>query len=159
MSRRYPVTFEKVSISAAQDLFEIYFGSSIYKSLKILRQWLEVADPTLPASNFLGLRTRILPSVVTHGSGGVAANIGSKQSGDSTPSFTAKSNNTTKATSTGTVSIEYEGGFHLYQGHEFMYDKPPIIIGGTGNSFVFELLDAPATTILFSGGLIVEEDG
>lgn len=159
MSRRYPVTFEKVSISAAQDIFELYFGSSIYKSLKILRHWFEVADTTLPASGFLALRSRVLPSVVTHGSGGGTAQIGNTQSGDSAASFTAKRNNTTQATTTGTGSIEYEGGFHLYQGHEFMYDKPPIIIGGQGQSFVFELLSTPAAAIVFSGGLIVEEDG
>ena len=94
MPRRYPVTFEKISISAAQDLFELYFGASIYKGLRVIRQWLDVADTTLPASGFLGLRSRVLGATVTHGSLGAAAQIGNKLAGDTPASFTANANNT-----------------------------------------------------------------
>lgn len=158
MGRIYTVTFEEVSISVAQDLFELYFPSSTYKALRILRQWLECSDTTLPTAIILPLRSRVLPSAVTNGSGGTSANIG-KGVGDSSASFTAKANNTTKATTTGTPSIEYEGGFHVYQGHEWMFTRPPIIIGGSGDSFVFELLGVPASAVKFSGGLEVEEMG
>lgn len=159
MGRRYPVTFDEVSITVAQDIFEIFFGSSIYKSVRIIRHWLSVADTSLPASGFLPLRSRILPSTVTNGTGGTSANIGNKYGGDSGPSFTAHCNNTTKAVTSGTASIEYEDGFHLYQGHEFMYDSIVEIHGGTGASFVLELLAAPSAAIKFSGGVIVEENG
>lgn len=160
MGRIYPVTFEEVTVTALQDLFEIYFGASIFKAVRVLRQWLECSDTTLPAATILPIRSRILPSAVTNGTGGTSANIGKSDTGDSNASFTAKANNTTKATTTGTPTIEYEGGMHIYQGHEWMFTRPPIIIGGAGASFVFELLAVPASfSVKMSGGLEVEEMG
>lgn len=160
MGRIYTVSFEQVTVSALQDLFEIYFGASIYKSVRILRQWLECADTTIPTAAILPIRSRILPSAVTNGSGGSTANIGKTDLGDAAASFIAKANNSSKASTTGTPSIEYEGGLHIYQGHEWMFTRPPVIIGGSGSSFVFELLAVPAGfSVKFSGGLEVEETG
>lgn len=160
MGRTYNVTFEEITIAAAQDLFELFFPASTYKALKILRHWLSCSDTTLPAATFLPLRSRILPSAVTNGTGGGTATVGKTDPGDSNASFTAHRNNTTQATTTGTPVIEYEDGFHLFQGHEWMYDRPPIIIGGQAQSFVFELLAVPASfSVKMSGGLTVEEMG
>ena len=161
MPRTYPVTFEQVTISAAQDLFEIFFPASTYKALKILRMWLNVSDQSaVPAAAFLPVRARILPSAVTNGTGGTSANIGKADPGDTAASFTAHANNTTKAVTTGTPNIEHEDGFHDYQGFDHMFDRPPIIIGGQSSSFVFELLAVPAAySVKFSGGLEVEESG
>lgn len=163
MGRVYTVPFDEITITALQDLFEIYFPASTYKALKILRQWLNCSDITLPSSAILPIRSRILPSIVTHGTGGTTiatSAIGKNDPGDSNPSFTALANNTTKATTTGTVSWSYDDGFHIYQGHERMFSRPPVIIGGQGQSFVFELLAVPASfSVKFSGGLEVEEIG
>lgn len=160
MPRTYPVTFEEITITAAQDLFELYFGSSIYKSLKILRHWINCSDTTIPAATILPLRARILPSSVSHGSGGGSASIGKSDPGDANASFTALRNNTSPASTTGTPNIEYEDGFHIFQGCEHMYDRPPIIIGGQAQSFVFELLAVPGSfSAKFSGGILVEEAG
>lgn len=160
MARRYPVTFDEITITALQDIFEVYFGSNIFKAVKVLRQWFECSDTSLPTGTFLPLRSRILEATVTHGTGGGTPNYGQNDPGDTAHSFTAARNNTTKATTSGSSLITYEGGFYLYQGHEFMYDAPPIIIGGSGNSFVLELLAVPASfSVKFSGGLLVEEMG
>lgn len=163
MPRTYPVTFHEVTIATAnapQDLFEIYFGASIFKAVKILRLWLNCSDIALPPSTFIPIRAKILPSAVTHGTGGAAATIGKFDTGDATASFTANANNTTQATSTGTASVEYDDAFHIYQGADHMFSRPPIIIGGSGASFVFELLGLPAGfSAKFTGGLEVEESG
>lgn len=161
MGRIYTVSFDQITVSALQDLFELFFPASTYKALKILRQWLNCSDTTLPASCFLPIRSRILPPTVTNGSGGGTAKIGRTDPGDSVASFTAKCNNTVKATTTNlTPEIVYDDGFQLYQGHEWMYDKPPIIIGGQGQSFVMELLAVPGSfSVKMSGGLEVEESG
>ncbi len=158
--RAYPVTFEEVTISAQQDLFELYWPSSTYKALRILRQWFSCSDVTLPSGTFLPIRSRILFPTVTNGSGGNTPNIGKADTGDANNSFAAYCNNTTKATTTGSYSIQYEDGFYLYQGHEFMYDRPPVLVGGSGNVFVFELLNIPSGfSVKMSGGLLVEEMG
>ena len=161
MPRSYEVLFEQVVISAAQDLVEVYFGASIYKSLKILQAWLSCVDTTVPPSTFLPVRARILASTVTHGTGGGSAVIKPCDPGDSTAAFTALSNNaTTKATTTGAIQFQYDDGFHVYQGFEKMFPRPPQMVGGQGQSFVFELLAVPASfSAKFSGGLLVEEAG
>lgn len=161
MPRSYEVTFEQITIAAHQDLFEVYFGAGVYKALKILQAWLSCADTTMPASTFLPVRARIFGSTVTHGTGGAAATIKPCDPGDATAAFTANANNTTtQATTTGATEFQYDDGFHLYQGFEKMFPRPPIIIGGQGQSFLFELLAVPAGfSVKMSGGLLVEEAG
>lgn len=156
MPRTYRVTFEKVTVSAAQDLMQIKGASG--KMLFIKRQWVNaVKDTALPTAQMLTIRSRLLPSTVTDGSGGSSPTPRPVDPGDAAATFTAKANNTTQATTSGTAATVFEGGDHVYSGHEHTFDKPPIVPSST--SFVFELLDAPAAAVILSGGVEVEEVG
>ena len=155
MSRMYAVTFEKVSVSAAQDLVQIIGATG--KMLRIRRQWVADVDAAAPSNQGLALRGRFLGATVTNGSGGTSPTPKPLDPGDSAASFTAKVNSTTPATSSGTVNIVEENGANIFGGYDYMFPFPPPI--GPSESYVFELITNPNTTVLLSGGVIVEEIG
>ena len=158
MPRRYKVPFERVSVSAAQDLVQVKGAAG--KTLRILSQKCKPADgATLPAAQNLAFRSRFLPATVTDGSGGTAATIGPVDPGDAAPSFAAKLNNTTKATTSGTAVVLEESGEHDFNGYEYVFPKEEQPVIGPSESFVFELLNAPSGTIVLSGTVTVEESG
>jgi hypothetical protein len=107
----------------------------------------------------LQLRGRFLPATVTTGSGGTTGITPSRNDpGDAAcSSSTCATNNTTKATTSGTAITTYESGCHLYQGDNWRYDEPPII--GPSEAFVFELLSTVSGTVHLSGGVEIEEYG
>lgn len=157
MPRRYPVTFERVSVTVAQDLVQVKGAAG--KTLRIISQRCKPADGTLPTAMNLAFRGRFLPATVTDGSGGSSWSGGPYDPGDSAASFTAKLNNTTKATTSGTPIVNTEGGEHEFNGYEKVYPVGEQPVVGPSESYVFELLNAPAATAVLSGEVIVEESG
>jgi hypothetical protein len=155
MSRVYRVTFEAVSISAAQDLLQIKGASG--KMLRILRRWVGATDTTIPSAQMLSLRERFLPATVSDGSGGSTPAPQKTDPGDAAASFTALSNSTSKATTNGTAVTLYEDSCHIYNGFNMAVDEPYPI--GPSESYVFELLSTVSGTVHLSGGVIVEEIG
>jgi hypothetical protein len=153
MPRTYVVAFENVAISAAQDLVQVKGAAG--KSLRILRQSLACVDSTLPASQTLRLRSQFLPATVTDGSGGSTPTPNPIDPGDAAASFTAKANNTTQASSSGTATTLEANGCHIYSGYDYAFPRPPVI--GPSESFVFALMAAPAASTHFSGSVVVEE--
>ena len=156
MARQYAVTFEKISVSGTQDLFQIIGASG--KMLRIKSVSLSDVDATAPSTNMqLALRCRYLPATVTNGSGGGTPAIGKMDPGDAAASFTALSNNTTKATTSGTVAILLEDGCNIYAGYSYPFPAPPVV--GPSESFVFELITAPPSGVTLNGTVLVEEIG
>ncbi|MCC8946003.1 hypothetical protein H8A97_13060 [Bradyrhizobium sp. Arg62] len=155
MPRIYKVTFENVSVSAAQDLIQIKGASN--KILRILRRWVECVDQTAPTGQMLRLRERILPATVTDGSGGSTPTPAKTDQGDAGASFTALANNTTQATTNGTAVAVGTTGCHIFNGYDDIHDEPPTVI--PTSSYVLELLGAPLAAVHLSGGVEVEEIG
>jgi len=116
------------------------------KMLRIKSVSLSDVDATAPSTNMqLALRCRYLPATVTNGSGGGTPAIGKMDPGDAAASFTALSNNTTKATTSGTVAILLEDGCNIYAGYSYPFPAPPVV--GPSESFVFELITAPPSGV------------
>lgn len=155
MPRTYSVKFEAVTVSAAQDLFQIIGASG--KTLKIRRVAVADIDTTLPTAQMMELRCRFLPATVTNGSGGSAPTPEPFDPGDAAASFTAKANSTTKATTNSTAVVLEENGCHIYAGWDYSFPFPPTI--GPSESFVFELLSSLSGTCTLSGTCVVEETG
>jgi hypothetical protein len=156
MPRVYRVTFEGVSVSAAQDLVSVKGGSG--KMCRVLRQWVSATDTTLPTSQMLQLRGRLASATITLGSGGTdGVTPRPVDIGDAAAGFTANVNDTTKATTSGSFTIIEEGGCHIYQGYDNTLAKPPLV--GPNEGYVFELLSTVSGTVHLSGGLEVEEWG
>lgn len=155
MPRRYRVTFEKVAVSAVQDLVTIIGATG--KMLRIIRTWVDDADVTAPTNQQLALRCRFLPATVTNGSAGSAPTPQKLDPGDAAASFTARANDTTKATTSGTAVILEENSANVFAGWDFMWPTPPPV--GPSQAFVMELITAPSGTLTLSGGIEVEEIG
>ena len=155
MPRVYNVNFEDVAVAAAQDLVLIVGAAG--KQLKIRKIWAAFTNTSLPTAQGLKFRGRFLPTTVTNGSGGAAATPRPVDPGDAAATFTARVNDTTKATTSGTATIQEEGGGHVYNPYERVFGAPPQV--GPSQAFVFELLSTPSGTLNLSGGVEVEEAG
>jgi hypothetical protein len=157
MARVYTTVFENVAVSAAQDLVQVKGAAG--KIVKIKRVFLGMTDTTLQTAQGLQLRARYLPSVVTDGSGGTSPSFLPQDPGDAAASVTAKVNNTTKATTSGTAVILEEWGVHNFAGLDYTWPTGSEPTIGPSESFVFELLSTVTGTCHFSGSCRVEESG
>ena len=155
MPRNYTVSFENVTVSAAQDLVTIIGGTG--KMLRIIRQWWGCSDTTLATGQNLSVRGRVLPATVTPGSGGTTPTPRPLDGGDAAATFTAHANDTSKTTTNGTARIVEENGSHLYAGYAFAFPNPPTV--PATSAYVFELLSSPSGTVDISGGVEVQEIG
>lgn len=155
MPRAYIVSFENVTISAAQDLVSV--KGSTGKTCRIKRVWLGMTNTTIQTAQGLRLRCRFLPATVTAGSGGSAATPAPVDPGDSAASATARVNDTTQSTTSGTAVVLMTQGVHNFAGLDFSFQNPPVI--GLNQQFNFELLSTVTGTCAFSGGVEFEESG
>jgi hypothetical protein len=157
MPREYVVTFEMVSVSLVQDLIAIYGAAG--KMARIRSVSLKCTESTEPTPTQLVTRCRILPATVTSGSVGTAPTPRPVDPGDAAATITARVNDTTKATTSGTAEIVAEGAEHVMAGYDKSWpaDARPII--GPTAAFVFELIQAPSSALHMSGELTVEEFG
>ena len=155
MPRLYTVTFEVVSVSAAQDLIQISGASG--KVLFPRRIALSGADASLPTAGMLALRCSYLPATVMNGNG-AAATPNKTDQGDPAASFSAIVNSTTPASTSATKATRYEDGNHLYGpfGHKFEDYENPIM---SGEAFVFELINTPVVAVTLSCTMWVFEIG
>ena len=168
MPRTYPIIFENAQVGIGHDTsfeLEVFFGSSIYKSLELLRFWVDcVAANTLATNFFFGCYARVLEATVTHGGNdaSVTATVNKQDEGDSNASFTVYTNKIVASTG-GATSRSLGGGFYLFEGKDWMFDRPPIIIGGRGQSIVCGILPgqnvAETGFCYLSGGILVQEKG
>ena len=157
MSRTYTLTTENVSITAAQDLCQVKNGSSSAKVLRIKRAEFGVTDASPAASQMLRFRARLLPANVSDGSGGTTPTPQPLDHGDAAAVFTGLMNNTTQATTSGTASVQWASGDFLLSGVDEVFIEPPTV--APGQSWVFELLNAPTGTVHASTTVTVEEIG
>jgi hypothetical protein len=155
MPRTYRVTFEDVSVSAAQDLVLVVGATG--KLVRIIKAWVGEGSTTAPTDQQLKLRCRYLPATVTNGSGGGAGALAKLDQGDAAASITARINDTTKATTSGTAVVLDEAGVNVKAGYETYFTQRPTVPAST--AFVFELLSTPSGTLKLSGGVEVEEMG
>lgn len=155
MPRRYAVSFEQVAATGPQDLLQI--NGAAGKILRIISVSVAMADTSPPTNQQFGLRARFLPATVSGGSGGSTPTPQPYDPGDAAASFTAKANNTSKATTSGTASILLEDACNSFAGYQYMFPAPPTI--GPSEAFVWELLSTPVGSPHLSGTAIVEEMG
>lgn len=159
MPRTYQVTFDTVSVSAAQDLVQIVGATG--KIMRILRHWVACVNTSVATGQMLSLRARFMPATFTIGSGGTTGITPSRRDvGDAAcSSTTCATNNTVQATTSGTAIKVYDGGCHLYQGDTWTYTPGREPLVGPSEGFVYELLSTVSGTVSLSGGLELEELG
>lgn len=156
--RIYTVVFGGVSVSAAQDLFEITPLAN--RPVEIIGLFLtQVGNSDVGDAQEEMLRFSIIRGFTASGSGGQAATPRPVKRGDSAAGLTAEVNNTTVAT-TGTSVILHEDAFNVRAGYANWWPvgtEPDASAADT--TIVVRLNTAPADAITLSGTLYVRELG
>jgi hypothetical protein len=153
MARVYTVQFNNVSISAAQDLFGIYCGANM--AVKLWEFQLS-ADASTSAAE-LRLLIKRLPVTVTSGSGGTAPTPGAILSSDAAATFTARANDTTRATTSGTAVNLFAASINVLNGWQFL--PPPEYRPSfkPSEACIIGMEVAPGAATVFDGYCVVEE--
>ena len=154
MARLYTVIFSAVSVSAAQDLFEITPGDD-----KPVRLHGISVGQTSDAGDAQDeqIQWSVIRGHTTSGSGGSAPTPAPLQtSADTAAGFTAEVNNTTTATA-GTGVILHTSAFNVRAGLEYWW--PPECRPGASqaNTTIVVRITAPTDALTMSGTLYVEE--
>src|SRR5258708_25811856 len=118
-SRPYSIQFNNGSISAVQDLIALYCGANMACELN----GIVLGQITGTTVQNLRISVRRLPAIVTSGSVGAAATPQKLMRGDSAATATARTNDTTQATTSGTAALLHEDVFNTVNGYQFFW--PP----------------------------------
>lgn len=163
MSRFYTVTFEAVAVTAAQDFFEINpaAGKNVRFCGLMLSQSSDVGDA---AEEILRVTITRVPATFTTGSGGTAITEGTDGAWALSPTqqtagFAAEVNNTTIATTSGTLQHLLAYQFNIRVGLELWLPpelQPEFVNAAAG---VVRLAAAPSDSLTMSGTLFIEELG
>jgi hypothetical protein len=156
VGRRYTISFDNVTVSAAQDLVALLPNSGSYPKTfgKLLRVWVMCTDISLPTAQQLRLRV-VRRQAIASGSGGTAPTPVPDDAGDPVSQYVARANDTAGAT--GTIDWSYDLGCYLYTGSDLVFSDAPSCNGAAG--FVFQLESIPSTPVKLSGGMLFEEFG
>jgi hypothetical protein len=157
MARRYTISTENVSVSAAQDLCQVIGAAG--KTVKIKRVSVGATNTTLVTAQSIRLTGVFLPATVTNGSGGTSPTAKPVDPGDAAASVTAKANNTTPATTSGTAVSLFSWGVHIFAGLDFSFPVGSEPVVGPSESFVFGLLSTVTGTVNLDMTVEVEESG
>jgi len=139
MPRRYEViaTNQAIKTNGASDLVTIFGATG--KMLQIVRYGWFPYDNTLLTAQFITCRAKHLNATVTTGSGGAAATPRPLDRGDAAATFTARANDSTQATTSGSAIVVGIGGGHTYNGWQDQPEKP-VNVGPT-DAFVLECVN------------------
>ena len=156
--RMYTVNFAAVSLSAAQDLFELTPADD--KPIEICGLFLSqtgVSDVGDAAEEML--RIEIIRGHTTSGSGGSAPTPVPVKPTAVAAGFSAEVNNTTIAPS-GTTTTVHEDAFNVRSGYQFWWpDGAEPGASQANTTLVVRMPGAPADAITVSGTLYVRELG
>lgn len=152
--RLYAVTIDAVAVSAAQDLFGLLATSGM--AFKVHELYL--GQKTLTTAEMRQVVCKRMPATATVGSGGSAATPRPVKSyTDVAATVTARINDTTPQTTSGTAQTVYSDDWYLSnQGLIWLpRDNGPVIAPSQG--FVVNMATAPSGSMTVNGTLIFEE--
>ena len=155
MGRMYRASFSKVSVTAAQDLFEIVAPADAVVVLHGFRfsQSTDVGDA---AEEILNIAVKT--GATTSGSGGSSVTPVPSSLGDAAFGGTVEANNTTKA-SNGTIVMHDPVGMNVRVGVDVVYTPEERIVLSPSARMTIELIDAPTDALTMSGVAVFEEIG
>lgn len=155
--RVYTVSFDNVSVAAAQDLWELTPADD--KPIRILGWNVENVGGTADAGDAQEefWRLSIVRGHTTSGSGGSSPTPQPVKGADTAAGFTAEANNTTIASTSGTTV--WTGGMNVRAAPNFVWfpDEAQIDASQANTTIVVRLLSTPADAVSMSGTLWVAE--
>jgi hypothetical protein len=157
MGRVYSAVFEGISVSAAQDLFEIQAPSDA--AVRVLACY--ITNESSETSEQLAFAIKRGEGSVTSGSGGAAVTPRPMAKGSPAFGGSVERNNTTQmAVGTGAiVTLHREGANVVGSGFAFVPQPGAEPIITPGDFLTVELINAPAAALTMSGVIIFEEIG
>src|SRR3954469_1266244 len=117
--RTYNVVFRGVSVSAAQDLCSAYAGASM--ALEVIS--VTLGQITQTSVENLQLSVKRLTATVTAGSVGNAFTPSLDTDTDSAATFTARINDTTVATTSGSTAYLHADVVNLVNGYQWIFPE------------------------------------
>jgi hypothetical protein len=149
----YTVTFDNVSVAAAQDLFEVVAGTGRPLRIHALFYGQSSDAGDAQAEN---LRVRLVRGYTTSGFSGTTPSLAPLRPGSAAAGFTAEVNNLSVATG-GPALIVHADTWNVAAGFTYVPTpecRPEV---ASGERFVVNLPAAPADPLTMSGTLYVEE--
>lgn len=153
--RIYTAFFNDVTVTAAQDFFELNApADSCVELMEIhLSQQLEVGDAMEEMLNIL-----VKSGAATSGTGGTTPTAVPLQISDAAFGGTVEANNTTKA-STGTIVTHYAWWWNVRVPFDVVFTPENSKILAPSGRLTIELVGAPADTMDISGYIVFREIG
>jgi hypothetical protein len=176
MSRIFTVNFGAgtgVTLGGAQDLWEIV-NTATPKFIQLLRIKIGCPDVTLAVGQMIDYQVRLFSgATITAGTGGtLGATINKSDPGDpAAVGFTANTNQTTPATTTGTNTLLMEDSFHIFNGLDESFNADPANPDGsqpffvpaaataTTQAIIVKAMNAPSGTVHLAGTAWILERG
>jgi hypothetical protein len=151
--RLYTISFADVAVSATQDLINITATANM--AFKLWR--IELGQKTLTTWEAKGILVKRFPASVTAGSGGSAGNVRKMNNGDAAATVTARINDTTAMTTSGTAETILARDWEFLNGFIWvpLPDERPVIAPSQGLNI--NLVTAPSTLMTASGFAVIEE--
>lgn len=152
-ARPYSVQFANVAVSAVQDLIALYSGASMACEL----HGVVIGQITGTSVSNLRVSVNRLPATVTPGTAGSAATPQKINRGDGAAVATARVNDTSQATTSGTKAALHSDVFNTVNGYQFFWPPADIPTIGPSEAAVLSLDTAPGSAMTMSGTLYFAE--
>jgi hypothetical protein len=151
--RLYTVSFSNVAVVAAQDLFGLLAGASM--AFKV--HWIELGQKTLTSWEAKEVQLIRNPATATVGSGGSAPTVQRVNPGDAAATFTARANDTTAQTTSGTAQTLWSREWEFLNGFFWMPAPEERPVFAPGQGLRVALGTAPSASMTASGSIMIEE--
>jgi hypothetical protein len=159
LGRLYVVEFHNVAVAAQQDFF--YIKPAADKICLIEEVKVAVVGGTADAGDaqeeLLSVETVRLPATVTVGSGGTAFTPVPTMVNDSAAGFTARINDTTKATTSGTAANLDSDGMNNRNPYLYIPAPEHALIIANAQALCCRLNTTPADSLTCNGRALVRE--
>ena len=159
IGRLYSVVFAAVSVTVQQDLF--YIKPAADKICIVEAIYLGTSGGSADAGDaqeeLFDVELMYVPSTVTASSGGTTVTPSPVAANDAAAGFTARANDTTKATSSGTIVARHPDSFNNRIPYVYAPPAEHRELVANPNAIVFRLNTTPADAILLSGDMRVRE--
>lgn len=160
MGRFYVVSFIGVTVSAAQDLFELVAPTSAQSSLVLIHEWqiFQTSDVADAAEEILRIETVRGIGAVTSGSGGTSSTVTALDLGDPSYQGSCEVNNTTRMAggAGGVVTLEQHGwNVRVPLQRIYPLEMRPVLV--PGDRWTLSLPAAPADPLTMTGMLLLED--
>ena len=153
IGRIYTISFQKISVSAAQDLFNVAATASMAFELHSINLGAE----GVTAAEEVTIDISRLTATVTNGTGGAAVTPAPNASSQAGATITARRNDTGRATTNGTTTVLWNDTWQLTNGYVYQWAPEDRLQFGLSQNMIIGLETAPGAAHNVSATITVAE--